>query len=256
MASLGQDLKKERELRGISLNEIADTTKINLRFLRALEEDQVETLPSKFFIKGIIRAYAEYLGLEPDPFLNQYYELENLMGQEEKEEDQRAEGEEPVVPNKIKKVFFTVILVIVALAILLGVYFIIQKRKTPSTQSQEVIPPVIQQEPTIYPPLEAEPEEKSIAKPTHIDLKITFIQETWVQVFVDGGMALDGLKYPGEIFEVRALEELVIFSGNAGGFTYTLNETRGKPIGRRGEVIRDIKINLQNFENFLEETES
>jgi len=42
MPSFGQDLKREREARGISLQEIAETTKISLRYLQALEEDQFE----------------------------------------------------------------------------------------------------------------------------------------------------------------------------------------------------------------------
>ena len=74
MASLGQELKRERELRGISLQEIANTTKISMRFLQALEEDKLDILPGEFFIKSIISAYANTLGLEKDSVLNKYYE--------------------------------------------------------------------------------------------------------------------------------------------------------------------------------------
>ncbi|NOR13733.1 MAG: helix-turn-helix domain-containing protein, partial [Candidatus Aminicenantes bacterium] len=66
MLPIGQDLKRERELRGISLKEIAESTKINIRFLRALEDDQFDALPGKFFTRGIIRGYAKYLGLEEE----------------------------------------------------------------------------------------------------------------------------------------------------------------------------------------------
>ena len=88
MASLGQELRRERELRGISLNEISDSTKIGIRYLRALENDNLEILPGRFFTKGIIRAYAKYLGLDEESVLNKYYEdillREQLLEKEKK----------------------------------------------------------------------------------------------------------------------------------------------------------------------------
>ena len=49
MGSFGENLRRERELRGVSLREIADGTKITLRFLQALEEDRVDVLPGGLF---------------------------------------------------------------------------------------------------------------------------------------------------------------------------------------------------------------
>ena len=63
MIPVGQDLRRERDLRGITLQEIAEATKINLRFLRELEEGNLDALPGEFFVRGIIREYAKYLGL-------------------------------------------------------------------------------------------------------------------------------------------------------------------------------------------------
>jgi hypothetical protein len=62
MASFGESLKRERELREISLRDIADATKINIRYLEALEHDRFETLPGGVFNKGFIRAYARFIG--------------------------------------------------------------------------------------------------------------------------------------------------------------------------------------------------
>jgi len=250
MASLGQELKKERELRGISLNEIADTTKINLRFFRALEEDHLEILPSKFFIKGIIRAHTEYLGLESEPYLNQYYQMEKMK--EQAEEEEKIETSKPDVPKKVKRILF-VFLVVIILAILTSIYFLMLKKEPPITKIQETLPPVLQQEIVVPPPQNVEPEMTPAPTPTQLDLLITFNEETWIQIFADGKLALDGLKYPGEVFETTAQEELIFYSGNAGGFTFFLNGRKGKPFGRLGDVARDIRITLQNMEQFIEE---
>jgi cytoskeletal protein RodZ len=62
----GDSLKKEREKRGITLEDVALTTKIGKRFLRAMEEEHFEQLPGGIFNKGFIRAYARCIGIDED----------------------------------------------------------------------------------------------------------------------------------------------------------------------------------------------
>ena len=66
MGGFGEKLRRERELRGVSLREIADGTKISLRFLQALEDDRVETLPGGLFPRAFVKQYATFLGLDAD----------------------------------------------------------------------------------------------------------------------------------------------------------------------------------------------
>lgn len=72
MASFGETLKRERELREISLREISDATKINIRYLEALEQNRFESLPGGLFNKGFIRAYATYIGVDSESMVNSY----------------------------------------------------------------------------------------------------------------------------------------------------------------------------------------
>ena len=86
MASFGENLRRERELRGISLEEIAATTKIKVGFLEAMEKDDLARLPGGIFARGFMRTYASYLGLDADQFIAEYqaaaqpkdYELSRL----------------------------------------------------------------------------------------------------------------------------------------------------------------------------------
>src|ERR1700759_4894309 len=66
LAAFGEELRRERELRGISLKEIADATKISKRFLEAIERNDHNTLPAPVFTRGFVREYARYLGLSAD----------------------------------------------------------------------------------------------------------------------------------------------------------------------------------------------
>jgi cytoskeletal protein RodZ len=249
---IGQDLKRERELRGISLKEIAESTKINIRFLKALEEDQLDVLPGKFFTRGIIRGYAKYLGLDEDSVLNKYHEALQFLDKDEKEEEKTFAKSSPMnIQNVIRIAAFgaTVIAALVAL------FFIfrgeeaqppIQPPQNGTTAQSEVIPPAT----------EEVPPEETVEAIQELDLNISFHQDTWIQVYADGELIYEGIKLPGGKLQVIAQEELVIDVGNAGGLTYTLNNQRGKPFGPLGAVEKNIRITLDNLDEFILKSEN
>ena len=78
--SVGEFLKRERELRQITLQEVAEGTKISIRRLRSIEADQFDDLPAEVFVRGFIKSYAEYIGIEPSDAI---LRLEENMPQEE-----------------------------------------------------------------------------------------------------------------------------------------------------------------------------
>lgn len=76
MASFGDSLRRERELRQITLREISEATKINHRYLEALERNDFRHLPGGVFNKGFVRAYAQHVGIDPDRMVLSYLEEE------------------------------------------------------------------------------------------------------------------------------------------------------------------------------------
>ena len=64
MESFGARLKREREQRKITLDDISSSTKIGTRFLVAIEEEHFDQLPGGIFNKGFVRSYARYLGID------------------------------------------------------------------------------------------------------------------------------------------------------------------------------------------------
>jgi len=73
--SLGSYLRQERERQRLSLHDVAAATKIQLKFLEALERDAYEQLPAPPFVVGFLRAYAQCIALDPDPVLAAYRAL-------------------------------------------------------------------------------------------------------------------------------------------------------------------------------------
>jgi cytoskeletal protein RodZ len=80
MGSFGERLRREREMRGVTLDDIAEATKIGTRSLRALEDEHFELLPGGIFNKGFVRAYAKYLGLNEDEMVADYLQAAGESG--------------------------------------------------------------------------------------------------------------------------------------------------------------------------------
>ena len=72
MGTFGDNLRKQREQRGLSLDAISTITKISPRMLRAIEEEHFEQLPGGVFNKGFVRAYARLVGLDEDEAVSDY----------------------------------------------------------------------------------------------------------------------------------------------------------------------------------------
>ncbi len=133
----GSYLKHERELRGVPLDEIAQSTKISIRFLRALEESRFEDLPGEVFIKGFIRSYGQAIGSNVDELLAAYHESSSKRQDTETSHTAISLPEEPSerhfeYPMKAILGFGATLLIIVG-----GVYWITSENVDNAGQSEQ-----------------------------------------------------------------------------------------------------------------------
>lgn len=85
MTSFGEELRREREVRGIKLSDISETTRINIEFLKALEENRFEDIPGGVLRKSIIKAYAKHLGIDEEKTLTDFmFEMSKRQENESK----------------------------------------------------------------------------------------------------------------------------------------------------------------------------
>src|SRR6185437_7022519 len=77
MGSFGDKLRREREMRGITLAEMSESTKISTRHLESLEKEHFDALPGGVFNKGFVRAYARFLGIDEEEAVADYAALAN-----------------------------------------------------------------------------------------------------------------------------------------------------------------------------------
>ena len=82
MFEIGNSLREARERQGLEFPEIEAGTKIRGKYLRALEEEHFDVLPAQTYVKGFLRSYAEYLGLDGELYVDEY-NSRYVVGEEE-----------------------------------------------------------------------------------------------------------------------------------------------------------------------------
>jgi len=133
MDSFGEYLKRERELRGITLDEISKSSNISKTYLMYLEDDNFENLPADVFIKGFIRSYAENTGMDGNEAILAYNSfIANKKGSEAASEISTATSTE----SDIKISYFWAIAIFVVLSSFLLVLISVSKDR------EEKPPPV------------------------------------------------------------------------------------------------------------------
>ena len=250
MASLGQELKRERELRGISLRDIADSTRINFRLLQALEEDRLDAIPGEFFVRAILRSYARAIGIDEHQVLNKYQETHTF-------EEQLTYTQSSIkARRKTPRPFFLRRSIRVAALVvgigglglgLLSIFVLTPKGERPAP------PPSVQPTSPAEIPKRAEPlEPLPVAEEIKgLRLEMTFLEETWIHVYADGESVWDGIKKKGEALDIKAEREVRLNVGNAGGPDLVINGQRARPLGPSGAVRLNIRITPENYIDFL-----
>lgn len=253
----GARLKREREMRGVSLDEIARNTKISTRLLAAIEADDFSVLPGGVFNRGFIRSYARCLGLNEDDVVNDY--LQAIGGPSPSEP---ADAPTPAVPiaqvappaSHISPIVVVSILggflALAALAFLIKSYRgespvpVEPPAQTSAAQTQpartptpvETVPGVVINEFSPMPEKEA-PAQKPVAP---IAIELDFQDKVWVKLALDGAPQPPVVYRAGDKAAFTAEKSVEIIVGNAGGFTYVLNGKPGLPLGGPGQVRRAV----------------
>jgi len=119
MGVFGDRLRREREMRGVTLDEIAESTKISRRSLEALEEENFDLLPGGIFNKGFVRAYARYLGIDEEQAVADYVAArqEPVPSEDQFPLEIHEDKDERRPPLNEKKSFLPLILAVIALVV-------------------------------------------------------------------------------------------------------------------------------------------
>ena len=246
MASFGERLRRERELRGVDLRDVAETTKISLRFLQALESDRVDVLPGGIFPRAFVRQYASYLGLDAERMVSEF-----LFAHD-------GNVAAPVLPElaplRPRRGWWMLAAGGASVLLVTGVWLHVRRQRPgPEMQLRPSMAPQ-----TSFPAERVYPPPTTGAAVENRDeggliLALSARQNCWVAVHADGVRVLDRIMNEGETQTLNAKDEIVLSVGNAGGIAFHLNGRPGVSLGREGEVRRNIVITRQSLPSLVQE---
>ena len=240
----GEHLKRERELRGISRDEICAATRIGARFLDALENEDWEILPGGIFNRGFIRGVARFLGLDEDDLLAEY---DQAVGERD---SLIAPSPSPPVarePQK-KRVAPLVLLGTLCVTILLSGGWLAwnwhYKGLPPAGERSSVAIADTPNGNTVNPSAQdvsgTAPAGAPLASPSAtqtqpLELKIEAGKETSVTVSADGSKVFEGSIIAGQSRTFTAQEAIDISAKDAGALLLELNGQTLAPLGPPGQ---------------------
>jgi len=255
VGSFGDWLRRQREMREISLRDIADRTKISLRYLEAMEADRFDLLPAPIFAKGFLREYARYVGLSPDDVVNHYLSVhhpEELPG-DPKEDTKVRSRPKPVDPGQppvrrswsyglVLGLAGLVLLVLVAIA----AHFADRRHEEPATAAQA--PPIAVPPPAPAPAVKPAAVAPAPQPKAPLQVSLDFTKDCWVEAVIDGKNRFSELRVQGEALQLEAERNIVLTLGNAGAVDVQVN---GYPLALGkgdGDVVRDLLIDLNTVQ--------
>jgi cytoskeleton protein RodZ len=259
LESFGARLKREREQRKVTLDDISLSTKIGTRFLRALEEEHFEQLPGGIFNKGFVRAYARHLGMDEEQTISDYLvasgaaQPEKMLEEAPQLELPPAEPEPPVAA-RIPWGMLAVALLLVALGFALWGFRSREKPVIPAvvTAPADNKPSSPAPATPAIPKLAAPESSAAVAAnaratpaqppaaaavnqgpaPGAFVVSITARENSWLTITADGKQIMNEiLVAPGEK-SVEGQKEVVIRAGDVGALEFSFN---GKKLPIQGD---------------------
>lgn len=232
MDTPGSLLKAEREKQKQSLSDIESLLKINIEYLRAIEQDDYERLPGDIFVRSYLRSYSGVLGLDAGAVLQLY----NKCFKEPSAAPPPPKRPMRDMLSRLKPLYIYLVPACIIIALIWAGLYTKQNTEQPEPLSVAKPPQEVKdiRKEKIYKET-PEPIEKT-APEEELSLEIHARELTWVSVKIDSGGAEEHLLRAGESKTLTAHEKFVIKVGNAGGTSLILNGNDIGPLGPHGQV--------------------
>jgi cytoskeleton protein RodZ len=272
----GETWKKERESRGMTLDDASAVLHVSRKYLRGIEEGDYTGWPERVFSSGYIRAYAKLLLQDAEPVLSDYYRHIENQAVKESETQVKPEWLERERRRGSRRVTYRLTAAVVLLVGLALAWYggRMASRPVPVPQVKAVPPPapassptenaaitpprggadnasaaqVAPQPPALAPvpvpaPAPAAAPQGSVASVGGVgpvkspyQLFVESVELTWLMYTLDDGQPMDVMLYPGDKISIQAKRKILLKVGNAGGVVGTLNGKPLPPFGDRGQV--------------------
>lgn len=269
MASLGEELKRSREERGITLHEIANSTHIGVRFLQAIESDNYDILPGGVFNRAFVRKFAKQVAYDEEQALKLYEEQLEVQGIEPNRTYQLGVEDFEGKSSSGNGLLFSVLALVILAALAYAAYEYFRPAiaepdggESKTSQLATAVMPTPPVTPTPPTP-EASPTATPEASPTPdvpagaMRVLVIASSECWIQFKPDAAAAQQALLNAGDTREF-VVNDRILFPtlGNLPGLRITIN---GRAVNfskllptQKSVVAKNVVITKENYQQFLD----
>jgi cytoskeletal protein RodZ len=248
----GEHLKREREMRGVSLEEISAATRISTRFLEAIEREQWDQLPGGVFNRGFIRAIGRFLGLDEDSLVAEYA-LETRDSASVRIVSENS-GDSSARPWLAIAIFLVLIVALIAVSWFAIAHYgsrlgtLRNGRHTASATAAEK--PVLYSDAIVAHPTAQPSAGPALSTPAttvktkvpdafgSLDLTVEARKAADVKIVADGATVFEGHVEQGASKQLSARESFVISSSDAAALFLELNGQAMPQMGAPGQAGR------------------
>jgi len=264
--AFGDRLRREREMRGITLEEITESTKISRRHLEALESEHFDQLPGGVFNKGFVRAYARFLGIDEDRAVADYSAASNEQPEPEDKFPLEIHEEPKRALNRRRSHLPLVFAIAALVGVLVGYAFWVKSRPhtnesaavstqhaTPAAATTappattpvpvaESAPPAKEATAELSPsqPSSSQPAQAAPEKPVKPEkvfvVQIKAKEDSWVSIVADGKSVMERVLTAEKNKKIKAGKTLILRTGNAGGIEVSFNGVSLGSLGNENEA--------------------
>ena len=132
MFEIGSTLREARVRRNLTLQQVEEDTKIRVKYVQAMENEEFDIMPGPTYVKGFLRTYSEYLGLDPDVIIGEYRSREPRASYRVHEEP--FGGVSTLGKPRSHRGRNTIVVVAVVCLVVLGVIWILGRNESPESQ--------------------------------------------------------------------------------------------------------------------------
>jgi len=232
--NFGERLKRERELREVTTQEITAATRIGSRFLEALENEDWDKLPVGVFNRGFVRSIARYLGLDEEALLGDYDLAHGTQVASVSPQPEHRMSSSKWIPFLL----FIGLLVLVFCAVAGGFYYWrhygARRAQTQSMTSASSLANTPVTSAPAPPAAQQQSDTTSTAQAPPLDLLVSTSTATRVRILADGNLLFEGEFLSGESRHFQAVGEFEVAAADSSAVLLELNGQAMPPLGAPG----------------------
>lgn len=258
MNPFSEELRKERESRQLTLSDISQLTRINIKYLQAIEQGAFDVLPQTY-VRAFIKAYAEAVGINAVDALKKYdihstpeHRNETAITKDEARMYLRPEVADKELQQEKKVRIATIIVLIAIVAVVLGFYLLnyFDTVVPAQTVSETSFQDVVKEQEKLQPPavgadsIDTVKTAPAVApKPDSLVLRVIATDSVWITIIRDTLPPRSGYMLRGRYRTYIARKGFSVSVSDGGSVRLLLNGKEIAPLGEKGKRVRNAKIN-------------